>query len=84
MFLTVPKAFIRYVGNSLHPTDYTRIDEWVARIGTWLNNGIKEVYFFMHMHDEALSPELSLYLVDKLNKECGLKLPRPVFQKELT
>lgn len=32
MHLTVPKAFIRYVGNSLHPTDYTRSDVWVQRI----------------------------------------------------
>lgn len=27
MYLTVPKAFIRYVGNSLHKTDYTRVDD---------------------------------------------------------
>jgi uncharacterized protein YecE (DUF72 family) len=26
MYLTVPKVFIRYVGNSLHPSDYTRCD----------------------------------------------------------
>ncbi len=26
MHLTIPKTFIRFVGNSLHPTDYTRID----------------------------------------------------------
>ncbi|HTA28034.1 MAG TPA: DUF72 domain-containing protein, partial [Bacteroidia bacterium] len=28
MEMTIPKTFIRYVGNSLHPTDYVRIDEW--------------------------------------------------------
>jgi uncharacterized protein YecE (DUF72 family) len=28
MYLTVPKAFVRFVGNSLHPSDYIRIDEW--------------------------------------------------------
>lgn len=79
MHLTVPKVFIRYVGNSLHATDYTRIDEWVERIKCWLNNGLKEVYFFMHMHDEAFSPELTVYLVDKLNKQYGLKLEKPAF-----
>lgn len=55
MHLTQPKAFIRFVGNSLHSTDYTRIDEWVKRIKYWLENGIEEIYFFMHMHDEAFS-----------------------------
>jgi uncharacterized protein YecE (DUF72 family) len=79
MHLTVPKTFIRYVGNSLHPTDYTRIDVWIKRMKYWLNKGIQELYFFMHMHDEATSPELTVYLVDKMNKECGLNLIKPKF-----
>lgn len=79
MYLTVPKTFIRYVGNSLHATDYTRIDAWVRRIKSWLDKGVKEIYFFMHMHDEARSPELTIYLADKLNKACGLELIRPEF-----
>ena len=79
MHLTVPKAFIRFVGNSLHPTDFTRVDAWVKRIRYWLDNGLKELYFFMHMHDEATSPELTAYLVDKLNSECGLTLKKPRF-----
>lgn len=79
MYLTVPKTFIRYVGNSLHKTDYTRIDDWAKHIKYWLDNGLQELYFFMHMHDEATSPELTVYLVDKFNKECGLNLPKPVF-----
>jgi uncharacterized protein YecE (DUF72 family) len=79
MHLTVPKAFIRYVGNSLHPTDYTRIDEWVTRMKYWLDKGMEELYFFMHMHDEATSPELTVYLVDKMNKELELNLIKPTF-----
>ncbi|MGB4846081.1 MAG: DUF72 domain-containing protein [Ferruginibacter sp.] len=86
MHLTLPKAFIRYVGNSLHASDYTRIDEWVVRMKHWLDKGMKELYFFMHMHDEATSPELTVYLVDKMNKELGLNLIKPKFiaeQKDL-
>ncbi|MEI9947076.1 MAG: DUF72 domain-containing protein [Chitinophagaceae bacterium] len=79
MHLTVPKTFIRYVGNSLHKTDFTRIDAWVKRMKYWLDHGMKELYFFMHMHDEATSPELTVYLVDKMNKECGLDLIKPKF-----
>ena len=79
MQLTIPKAFIRYVGNSLHPTDYTRIDEWIARIQYWIDQGLYELYFFMHMHDEAFSPELTVYLVDRLNAACGLNLLKPGF-----
>jgi uncharacterized protein YecE (DUF72 family) len=79
MHLTIPKAFIRYVGNSLHPSDYTRCDVWVQRMKYWLDKGIEELYFFMHMHDEATSPELTVYLVDKINKECGVNLIKPTF-----
>ena len=79
MHLSIPKAFIRYVGNSLHPTDYTRTDAWIERMKYWLNHGLEELYFFMHMHDEATSPELTVYLVDKINRECGLRLIKPEF-----
>jgi uncharacterized protein YecE (DUF72 family) len=79
MRLTIPKTFIRYVGNSLHKTDHTRIDAWIQRMKYWLDTGIEELYFFMHMHDEATSPELTVELVDKMNKECGLNLIKPKF-----
>lgn len=79
MYLTVPKTFIRFVGNSLHTSDFTRIDDWVKRIKYWLDNGLKELYFFMHMHDEATSPELSVYLIEQLNNNCNLKLSKPRF-----
>lgn len=77
MKLTTPKAFIRFVGNSLGPTDFKRIDDWVQRISEWLDQGLQTLYFFMHQHDELFSPELSKYLVDELNKKCNLKLQPP-------
>lgn len=79
MHLSIPKAFIRFVGNSLHTTDFIRIDDWVRHIKYWLDNGLEELYFFMHMHDEALSPELTIYLIDQLNAVCDLTLQKPKF-----
>ena len=79
MELTIPKAFIRFVANNLHKTDYTRIDAWIDRIKYWYGHGLHELYFFMHMHHEAYVPELSVYLVEKLNAACGLSLPKPQF-----
>ena len=82
MYLTIPKVFIRYVGNSLHASDYTRCDAWIERMKYWLDNGLQELYFFMHMHDEATSPELTVYLVDKMNAACGLNLIKPTFVRQ--
>lgn len=79
MHLTIPKTFIRYVGNSLHPTDYTRTDKWIERMKYWLDSGMEEIYFFMHMHDEATSPELTVYMVDKMNNDYGMNIIKPRF-----
>lgn len=78
MELTMPKAFVRFVGNDLHPTDYTRIDAWMPRLNEWLNGGLKELYFFMHQPDEKNSPELCNYLVLQMNKHCNTKLIPPL------
>lgn len=82
MRLTTPSAMVRFVGNGLHPTDYTRIDEWVARIKIWIENGLQQLYFFVHEPDNTLAPELAIYLIEKLNKECALdiKLPKKFVQ----
>eukprot|EP01037_Dinobryon_pediforme_P003823 gene3823-3871_t len=43
MNLPTPHAFIRFVGNGLHPTDYLRVDEWVERIAKWQQMGLKSI-----------------------------------------
>ncbi len=82
MQLTIPKVFIRFVAHSLHTSDYERIDEWVTRIKGWLNNGIEEIYFFMHLENEAYFPELSTYMIEKVNIDCDLDLKVPEFVKK--
>ena len=78
MDLTSKDAFIRFVGNSLHKTDYLRIDQWVERIGNWYKKGINKVYFFMHQHDELHSPELVKYLIDELNRRYSFAIKSPM------
>jgi uncharacterized protein YecE (DUF72 family) len=65
------------VGNDLHPTDFNRIDSWVERIHSWMNKGMKEIYFFIHNHEEVFSPELAKYAAEQFNKICGTKLTIP-------
>lgn len=79
MELPTPKAFIRFVGNGLHPTDYTRIDGWVERLAAWKEKGLESLYFFLHQHDEKDTPILADYTVKKLNERFGSDLPLPKF-----
>jgi uncharacterized protein YecE (DUF72 family) len=75
MHLTVSKAFIRFVTNNLHPSDFERTDLWAERINQWIQQGIEEVYFVVHMRDEEYSLDLAQYVIQKFNEVCKLNLP---------
>lgn len=76
MRLTSPVAFIRYVGAN-HPSDKTRLDDWVQRLKIWKKLGLQKLYFFVHQNIEVESPLLASYFIQKLNKELktDLKIP---------
>ena len=83
MRLTTPVAVVRFVGNSLHPTDYRRVDDWIRRIEAWLAKGLQTVYFFVHQPDpNTLAPETCRYVAQSLNRHCGfnIQVPRPLPQ----
>jgi len=83
MHLPIAQCFIRFVGNSLHHTDYERIDDWVTRIGQWMHAGLEKCYFFMHQHEELHSPRLIRYFIEELNRRCGTDLKPPLIQERL-
>ena len=76
MRLTTPTAFVRYVGAN-HPSDYTRLDEWIDTIVIWKEAGLKQLYFFIHQNVEVESPLLAAHFIEKLNKAIGTNLPIP-------
>ncbi len=63
MCLTTPTAFIRYVGAN-HPSDYTRLDDWIERLKQWTSKGIENIYFFIHQNEEIESPKLAAYFIE--------------------
>ena len=79
MELTTPEATIRFVGNNLAPSDYTRLDAWVEHLKDWKSRGLKKVWFFMHQNNERYAPEACDYLIKKLNAELGTQVARPKF-----
>lgn len=75
MRLTTPRAFVRFVGNDLHESDYRRIDDWVTRLGAWFDQGLEEAYFFLHEPEEAHT----LTLADYLERRIREQLPPSVY-----
>jgi uncharacterized protein YecE (DUF72 family) len=80
MQLSVPRTMIRFQGDSPHPTDEKRLNDWVRRITYWLQNGLQEVYFFMHQHHEIHAPEMAAQFIAKLNTAAQLQLMKPSFE----
>jgi uncharacterized protein YecE (DUF72 family) len=77
MALTSGIAIVRFVGNGLHPTDYSRIDRWVDRINDWFEQGLHEIFFFTHEPDNILAPELALYLFEKIKNNSTIRVKGP-------
>lgn len=76
MRLTNNEAFIRYVGAN-HETDYTRLDDWVERLKTWTDQGLRNIHFFVHQNDEQESPVLAAHFIKKMNSQLGCNLGIP-------
>lgn len=76
MRLTTPTAFIRYVVAN-HPTDYSRLDDWVKKIEEWKEAGLQQLYFFVHQNVEVESPLLAAHFIQGLNKAIGTDLHIP-------
>lgn len=76
MRLTTPKAFVRYVGAN-HPSDYPRLDDWLVRLKKWKEQGLQDLYFFIHQNVELESPLLSAYFIKKMNEQLGTDLQVP-------
>lgn len=77
MRLTTPKLFVRYVGANNPQSDRERLDDWINRLKTWVDQGLRDVYFFVHQNIEMESPFLSAYFIEKLNKQLGITLQIP-------
>ncbi len=77
MRLTTPVAFIRYVGANDPQSDRERLDDWLSRLTAWVDQGLRDIYFFVHQNIEMESPFLSAYFIERLNKNLGINLPIP-------
>ncbi|WP_367915103.1 DUF72 domain-containing protein [Leadbetterella sp. DM7] len=77
MRLTTPVAFVRYVGAN-HPSDYARLENWVATLKKWKEAGLQKLFFFIHQNVELESPLLAAHFIRNLNRELGTDLHVPV------
>lgn len=80
MGLSIPTLTLRFVGNELHPTDYTRSNDWITRLGQWFSSGLEKAFIFIHCGENTLAPELTKYWVDQLNTTLHTTIAPPVIR----
>lgn len=79
MRITDPRGLmLRFTGNGLHRTDFTRMDAWVDRIADWIDGGLQTLYLCLHQPREELNVEAAEHIAPRLAARLGLPLPVPV------
>ncbi|MEO0650106.1 MAG: DUF72 domain-containing protein [Planctomycetota bacterium] len=77
MRLTAPFAFVRFTGNRLHASDFTRLEAWLERLAEWFEGGLREAWLFLHQPDEGLVIELAQQVSDFARERLSLEIARP-------
>lgn len=73
--LTAGFVMLRFIGNNLHPSDFSRALAWSEKFSAWSSQGLARVFYFAHEPDDINAPELSQAVIRHLNEECGADLP---------
>lgn len=81
--LSNSSTMIRFVGNGLHESDYSRMDFWAKQLSKWLKEGISEIYFFMHQPSNDLAPAALKHFIPLLNDMAHTQVKPPKSYKRL-
>jgi uncharacterized protein YecE (DUF72 family) len=67
-------SLLRFVGSRLHSSDFTRAKAWTERFISWRDQGLRELYLFIHQPDDITVPELTEIFLEELRAQGGWNL----------
>ncbi|MCP9237600.1 DUF72 domain-containing protein [Lewinella sp. JB7] len=62
-YVTAPRTVVRFVGNGLIESDYSRLASWAEKLREW---NLPESFIFPHEPENVLAPDASAWLADHL------------------
>lgn len=65
--ISAPFTMIRFIGNNLHSSDFSRADMWTEKLKSWNETGLHKVYFMVHEPDDVSAPEMAQYILRHWN-----------------
>jgi len=80
--LPSPHLVLRFVGNALHPTDYTRAKAWVQRLRQWVDQGLHTAHIFVHQPEMDMVPEYTQFWAHEIQQQLGIKVINPQLVEE--
>lgn len=75
--LTQPLAMVRFVGNALHPTDYTRARVWMDRLDAARSAGLRDVYLFPHEPEDLMASDMGDFFFAEARERWGYAPQKP-------
>lgn len=82
MAVTSDFAMVRFVGNDLHSSDFSRARDWAVKMARWFDSGLKNAYFFIHEPDNVNAPELAAYIHQQIVYRPNLITRGPTLFKD--
>ena len=62
-YVTAPRTMVRFVGNGLIDSDFTRLAAWAEKLREW---NLPETFIFPHEPENVLAPDAAAWLADHL------------------
>jgi uncharacterized protein YecE (DUF72 family) len=59
-------SLLRFVGNDLDASDFSRAEAWAARFEKWREQGLRRLYLFIHEPDDISVPEMTRFFLERL------------------
>jgi uncharacterized protein YecE (DUF72 family) len=79
MRLTTPHSIVRFGGNDLHPSDYSRLTHWVERTSVWTSEGLRSFHLWMHQPESVKTPETCMWFASELCRLTGVEIDAPKY-----
>jgi uncharacterized protein YecE (DUF72 family) len=73
---------LRFVGNNLHASDFSRARTWVQRFSHWKKQGLQRVFLMVHEPDDVSAPEMAEFFSQELHETMGFQHPFELLKPE--
>ncbi len=71
--LCAKRAFVRFRGNEDEATDLARLRDWAAKVAGWFEQGLEELYFYVHQPNNVKAPPTLEKALELFGESTGLE-----------